>query len=58
MGIERIKRVERLKDQGSGGSLSYEFSTVIAIMKMVMPSVGTNNRSVTHWCNPSKAPPA
>jgi len=62
MNAEHIKRVERLKDQGSNGSTAYEFSTKIAIKKservIGTVIVGNTSRRVSEWCNPSKAPPS
>jgi len=53
----RISSVERLRDQGSNGSPAYEFTTKIAVIKQARPMVCNFFNSVTHWCNPSKAPP-
>jgi hypothetical protein len=52
-----ILKVQRLKDQGANGSPAYEFTTKIARVKEVRPMVCNFFNSVTHWCNPSKAPP-
>lgn len=56
-----IKRVERLRDQGSNSSFAYEFSTKIVIKKsenaIGTVIVGSTPRRVSQWCNPSKAPP-
>lgn len=56
-----IRKVERLKDQGSNGSTAYEFSTKIAIEKsecvIGTVIVGNTSRRVSEWCNPSNAPP-
>ena len=56
-----IKKVERLKDQGSNGSLAYEFATKIAPKKSERSIgtviVGSTCRRVSEWCNPSNAPP-
>jgi hypothetical protein len=57
----RISSVERLKDQGSNGSIAYEWATKIARAKDRLSIgtviVGTTSRRVSEWCNPSKAPP-
>lgn len=53
----RISSVERLKDQGSNGSIAYEFTTQIAVIKQARPMVCNFFQTVTHWCNPAKAPP-
>lgn len=54
-----IKKVERLKDQGSSGSRSYEFCTKIARVKEIKTAnASVFNISVGHWCNPPLGPPA
>lgn len=56
-----IRKVQRLKDQGSNGSSAYEFSTKIAMKKsenaIGTVIVGNTPRRCSQWCNPSKAPP-
>ena len=52
-----ISKVQRLKDQGANGSPAYEFTTKIARVKEARPMLCNFFNSVTHWCNPSKAPP-
>ena len=53
-----IKKVERLKDQGSNGSPAYEFATKISKIKsVIVVRIGSTNRTITHWCNPPLAPP-
>ena len=60
--FSRIRKVERLVDQGKRGSPAYVFSKYIAPEKakpvIGVVIVGNTSRKISEWCNPSKAPPS
>lgn len=55
-----IKKIERLRDQGSNGSPSYERATKIAkafTASHITVDGSTQNRRASDWCDPHQAPP-
>ena len=55
-----IKKIERLRDQGSNGSPAYERATKIAkafMSSCITVDGSTQNRRASNWCDPHQAPP-